>query len=196
MNNFMKDLKLVTIAGLTTALLASNLIIGKQYIDDSKEYKQKIDRQYKIIEQYKRNVEVNKQQLKNEQNQINNLNSQLDHLKKENDELKKEWEVRKEMKKKYFVVTAYTSGYESTGKISSSNAYRITASGTKVQEGKTIACPPSFEFGTKLNIENVGLRVCEDRGGAIKSDRLDLYVESLTKAIEFGKQTLLVEILD
>jgi 3D (Asp-Asp-Asp) domain-containing protein len=192
----MKDLKLTTLALTTTVLIASNLIIGKQYKDDVIKYEAKLHNQYKLIQQYKIDKQEEEQQLSNNQSQINNLNTQLDHVKKENDELKKQLEIRKEMNKKYFVITAYTSGYESTGKTSGSKGYQITASGTKVQEGKTIACPSSLDFGTKLNIENVGLRVCEDRGGAIKSDRLDLYVSSLSAAIEFGKQTLRVEILD
>lgn len=66
----------------------------------------------------------------------------------------------------------------------------ITASGIKPVENVTIACPPYLDFGTWLRIENVGLRRCDDRGGAIKGKRLDLFIPSLGQALEFGRQQL------
>ena len=48
------------------------------------------------------------------------------------------------------------------------NNLGVTASGIKVQEKRTIACPPEFPFGAKIKIEGMGTYVCEDRGGAIK----------------------------
>jgi 3D (Asp-Asp-Asp) domain-containing protein len=98
--------------------------------------------------------------------------------------------------KTYFEVTAYTAGYESTQKRKGDKGYGLTASGAYVKAGRTIACPQSFKFGTKLNIEGVGLRVCEDRGGAISTSKLDLYVDSLNEALKFGRKKLLVEILN
>jgi 3D (Asp-Asp-Asp) domain-containing protein len=95
-----------------------------------------------------------------------------------------------------FVVTAYTAGAESTGKSPGDPAYGITASGEKVAEGVTAACPPSMAFGTRIDIEGVGERVCTDRGGAIKSGRLDVYMPKLADAIQFGRQRLEVEILE
>ena len=95
----------------------------------------------------------------------------------------------------YFEVTFYTAGYESTGKNKGDKAYGITASGTTVQEGRTLACPKSMEFGTKLYIEGFGYRVCEDRGGKIYENHLDVYVDSLDKALQLGRQTLLVKVL-
>jgi len=44
-----------------------------------------------------------------------------------------------------------------------------TASGTNCVEGVTLACPPQYSFGTKILIEGIGFRVCEDKGAAIKS---------------------------
>lgn len=95
-----------------------------------------------------------------------------------------------------YVVTAYTAGYESTGKHPGDKGYGITASGKHVQEGITIACPPELEFGTKVHIENVGERICYDRGGAIQGKRIDVYMENLHDALEFGKQSLEVQIIE
>lgn len=92
-----------------------------------------------------------------------------------------------------FVVTAYTSGPESTGKTEEDEGYGVTASGEDVEEGVTVACPPSMDFGTVVDIQGIGERVCEDRGGDITSKRLDLYMDSLEEAQDFGKKEMEVE---
>ena len=94
-----------------------------------------------------------------------------------------------------YVVTAYTAGPESTGKTSDDPGFGITASGSRVKRGVTAACPPYMPFGTVIEIEGVGQRVCEDRGGAIKGKRIDVYYQSLQTALEFGRQELEVKII-
>ena len=88
-------------------------------------------------------------------------------------------------------VTAYTNGFESTGKHPGDPAYGITASGERTQEGRTIAAPAEIPFGTEVYIPELGgVYIVEDRGGGIRGDRLDLYIESLEDALEFGVQDL------
>jgi 3D (Asp-Asp-Asp) domain-containing protein len=95
-----------------------------------------------------------------------------------------------------FEVTAYTAGEESTGKSPGDTGYGITASGEHVRENYTIACPPSTAFGTRLEIEGVGERVCTDHGGSIKEGRLDIYMPELKDALAFGRQQLKVRIME
>jgi 3D (Asp-Asp-Asp) domain-containing protein len=95
-----------------------------------------------------------------------------------------------------FEVTAYTAGEESTGKQPGDDGYGMTASGEHVRENYTLACPPSMAFGTRLEIEVVGERVCADRGGAIKEGRLDVYIAGLEEARQFGRQWLNVRIIE
>ena len=95
-----------------------------------------------------------------------------------------------------YEVTAYTAGAESTGKSTGDPGYGVTASGAYVQEGRTIACPPSLDFGTVVIIEGLGERVCEDRGSAITEGRLDVYFDDLADAIEFGRQDVKVQIVN
>lgn len=88
-----------------------------------------------------------------------------------------------------FKVTAFTAGYESTGKTPDHPAYGITASGKRVKENHTIASdwdvlPP----GTVVYIEDVGIRTVEDRGGKVKGDHIDLYIKELDEALEWGVQ--------
>lgn len=96
-----------------------------------------------------------------------------------------------------FSVTAYTSGYESTQKKRGHPLYGITASGERVREGITVACPKSLEFGTKVYVKELDhTYICQDRGGAIKEGHLDIYFDDLKKAKEFGRQKLHVKIKD
>lgn len=95
-----------------------------------------------------------------------------------------------------FEVTAYTAGYESTGKHPDDPWYGVTASGAYVQENHTIACPPSMEFGTEIYIPYFDtVFTCEDRGGAITEGKLDVYMERLSDALEFGRRKLEVEVI-
>ena len=95
-----------------------------------------------------------------------------------------------------FEVTAYTLHPSETGKAPGHPAYGITASGKRVERGDA-ACPPSMEFGTELYIPEMDRTfVCSDRGGAIKGNRLDLYMVSRSNAFEFGRQWLDVEIVE
>lgn len=94
-----------------------------------------------------------------------------------------------------YEVTAYTNGAESTGKSAGHPDYGVTASGARTKTGHTIACPPSMAFGTRLNIESIGVRTCEDRGGAITEGHIDLYVAGVAEAQAFGRQRLKAEIL-
>jgi 3D (Asp-Asp-Asp) domain-containing protein len=95
-----------------------------------------------------------------------------------------------------FVVTMYTAGVESTGKTPSHPQYGVTASGEKVQDGVTIAAAPNIPFGTRVYIPYFGKTfTVQDRGGAIKGNRIDVYTSSLNEAINFGKRELEVVIL-
>ena len=72
----------------------------------------------------------------------------------------------------------------------------ITASGIKVGENRTIACPPEFPFGAKIKIDTMGTFICEDRGGAIKGNHIDIYVKTKDEAFAFGRQDLMAEVVE
>ena len=97
-----------------------------------------------------------------------------------------------EVGKKFTVnASAYTAAADECGKSDG-----ITASGLKVAEKRTLACPRELPFGTKLRIEGMGEYRCEDRGGAIKGNKIDIYVETKKEAFAFGRQNLTAEIVD
>ena len=71
----------------------------------------------------------------------------------------------------------------------------ITASGKTAKQGVTIAASRSIPFGTRLRIEDVGVRVVQDRLSAKYNDRVDVFFNSHEAAQRFGKKTLKVTVL-
>lgn len=100
----------------------------------------------------------------------------------------------------YSEVTAYCACERCCGKAPGSKYYGITASGTLATEGRTVAADWSrYPAGTKLRIEGFGDRVfvVEDRGGGIKGSRIDIFFDSHTEALRFGRRRgVRVEVLD
>lgn len=90
---------------------------------------------------------------------------------------------------KIFLLTLIVSGYcdLSCDKPPTHPAYAITASGTRTHQG-TIACPPDWDFGTRVYVPGVGRFICEDRGSAIKGNRIDLWFPTCDEALEWGVQ--------
>ena len=89
---------------------------------------------------------------------------------------------------KIYKVTAYCSCAKCCGKTNG-----ITSSGKKATAGRTIAAPASFALGTKVLI-NGKEYVVEDRGGAIRGNRIDVYMNSHSAAMSWGVKYLPVEI--
>lgn len=90
-----------------------------------------------------------------------------------------------------FNISAYCPCEKCCGKKPSDPLYGITCSGDRATEGLTIAADLSnLPLGTKVSIEGVGERTVEDKGGAIKGNRLDLYFSDHQAALNFGRQQL------
>ena len=87
-----------------------------------------------------------------------------------------------------YKVTAYCSCSKCCGKTTGR-----TASGTKATAGRTAAAPAKFAFGTKLNIGGK-IYTVEDRGGAIKGNRIDIYVNSHSAALQWRVKYLPVTV--
>lgn len=92
---------------------------------------------------------------------------------------------------KIYKVTAYCPCSKCCGKYASG----YTSSGTRATAGRTVAASSSLPYGTKLNI-NGKTYVVEDRGGAIKGNRIDVYVNSHAEALAWGVKYLPVEIVN
>ena len=90
---------------------------------------------------------------------------------------------------KTYKITAYCPCSKCCGKSTGR-----TASGTKATAGRTVAAPSNFAFGTKLNIGGHVYTV-EDRGGAIKGNKIDIFVSSHQEALQWGVRYLTVSVV-
>lgn len=87
--------------------------------------------------------------------------------------------------------TAYTADYESTGKNPGDPGFGITATGTVARRSQggysTIAVDPRvIPLGTKVYVEGYGYAIAEDTGGAIKGNRIDVFLPSNSDAYTWG----------
>ena len=63
----------------------------------------------------------------------------------------------------------------------------VTATGTQATEGRTIAVDPEIiPYGTKVLIDGHEY-IAEDTGGAIKGNKIDIYVDSHQEAVNRGR---------
>ena len=86
------------------------------------------------------------------------------------------------------------TGYCSCSKCCGKSTGR-TSSGTIATAGRTIAASAALPYGTKVNINGHTYTV-EDRGGAIKGNKIDIYFSSHAQALAWGVKYLPVEIVN
>lgn len=98
----------------------------------------------------------------------------------------------KNLPKGKFIInaSAYTAAADECGKNDGK-----TSSGLIVEAKRTLACPPEYPFGAKIKIDGVGVLRCEDRGGAIKGNHFDIYMETKKEAFAFGRRNLEAEVV-
>lgn len=89
-----------------------------------------------------------------------------------------------------FTATGYCPCSKCCGK---SNG--ITAMGTKALQGKTVAASSKYAFGTQLEIKGMGTYTVEDRGGAIQGNKIDIYFNTHSQALAFGRKTVYVKVI-
>ncbi len=76
------------------------------------------------------------------------------------------------------------------------NGIVYTANGEVAKEGVTIAADwDVLPAGTEVEIEGIGIRKVQDRGGAIRGNRIDIYFETHKQALKFGVQEVRLRII-
>ena len=99
-----------------------------------------------------------------------------------------------EPKKTVLNASAYTAS--TCDKSPSSPSYGITASGAKATAWYTVAAGSAYPMGTIIyipyfaNKPNGGWFVVQDRGGAIKNNKLDVYMNTYSECVSFGRRNL------
>ena len=81
-----------------------------------------------------------------------------------------------------YKLTAYCACMKCCGKTDG-----ITASGVRAKEGVTVAADAALPFGTKILIDDHEY-IVQDRGGAIKGNKIDIFFDNHQEALEFGVQ--------
>ena len=79
-----------------------------------------------------------------------------------------------------------------------STAYAIhgtTATGLRTRRGICATDPRVIPLGTKFDVPGYGRCVAADTGGAIKGNRIDVWVETEAEALQWGLRTVTVSIL-
>ena len=90
------------------------------------------------------------------------------------------------------IATAYDSSWESCGSWDG----KTTASGLPVRRGVVAVDPDVIPLGTRLYVEGYGEALAADTGGAIKGNRIDLYMESREEALNYGIRMVNIRVLN
>ncbi|MDD7339467.1 MAG: 3D domain-containing protein [Eubacteriales bacterium] len=100
------------------------------------------------------------------------------------------------------VATAYEAGPRSTGKRPGDKGYGITASGARAKKGTVAVDPRVIPLGTKLYVKSLtpgvpdyGFAIAQDTGGAIKGNKIDLFMDTVWECLQFGRRPVMVYIL-
>lgn len=99
-------------------------------------------------------------------------------------------------KKPVIIKTASVKPTEGT--IFVATAYSLrgrTASGETVRQGIIAADPKVLPIGTIVHIEGMGEYVVKDTGGAIKGNRIDVWMPSTKSAMQFGKRKVKLRVV-
>jgi uncharacterized protein YabE (DUF348 family) len=91
--------------------------------------------------------------------------------------------------------SAYTADFGSTGKNPGDPSFGITASGRVASVGVVAVDPAVIPLGTELYIEGYGHAVAGDTGSAIKGHKIDLFFNTYSECIQFGRQDITVYVL-
>ncbi len=96
--------------------------------------------------------------------------------------------------KKTLNASAYTAS--TCGKSASSPSYGVTSSGAKAAAWYTVAAGSAYPIGTIIyipyfsNQSNGGWFVVQDRGSAITNNKIDIYMDTYSECVSFGRRNL------
>lgn len=129
---------------------------------------------------------------------IEELESEIQDLEKEKaelyeniEQLEKEIEELEKIKIFEMEATAYTDDKQSQGKWVGQ-----TATGVKPQIGVVAVDPKIIPLGTRLYVEGYGQAIAGDTGGAIKGNKIDLFLPNRGDCMRFGRQKVKVRVVE
>jgi len=102
----------------------------------------------------------------------------------------------------YMLSTAYDLSFESCGKRPGEPGYGITNSGTKARPGVIAVDPRVIPLGSKVYVESTdgtsdyGFAIAEDTGGAIKGNRVDIFIGDRSTALRYGRRDVKIYVIE
>jgi 3D (Asp-Asp-Asp) domain-containing protein len=144
----------------------------------------KLNNYQQKIEQLQNNIETIEDKTITLENKVEDNNNKINNIQQPNRGSDRTFEV---------LASAYTHMDEGCN--------MITYSENKVREGHTIAVnPDQIPIGSIVYIKSEdeqvsGYYVAEDIGGAISTGRIDLYMEDKERALDFGIQSVEIQII-
>lgn len=124
---------------------------------------------------------------------LSEVNSKLIEVTYAHEQGKKKAHPVKYIKKFEGNISAYTNSR--VRKTSRHADYGRTASGRIAMPNRTIAADKHIPFGTVVYIEGMGYFTVEDRGKAIKGNKIDVFMSDMREAKKFGRQHRTVYII-
>ena len=76
------------------------------------------------------------------------------------------------------------------------NGDGLTAAMTPVRPGVVAVDPEVIPLGSQVEIVGLGMFSAEDVGGAIKGNRVDIFMTSRSAALDFGRREVEVRVID
>lgn len=211
-------MKRLIVTTAVTAALLTGVGVATQEVNAAKnqveqlryEYKIQQTHQQKQVKDLKKDVDgitnayfQQKKENADLQQQLNQKNQQLQSQSDEIGNLKKQ--IDQSPRRSWITMTASAYTTHTNGDPNTGGAWGDkTATGTTPSEGRTIAVDRNLiPLGTKLQVKFPepfsylnGTYVAEDTGSAIHGHKVDLYLGSLNKCLEFGVRDIQVSIIN
>lgn len=117
--------------------------------------------------------------------EIDRLNAMVAIQQEKIDELEKELNITTEQEPQKKYLGKFELSFYSKEQFPNSP----TATGVMPVVGRTIAVDPSvIPQGTAVEIDGFGIRYAEDTGGAIKGNKIDVFVQTTAEARQLGRK--------
>lgn len=145
-----------------------------------------------LLEQIADELDVTKEELLAEINRANELNESLSDANIMLEEVNAMIDELKSDEYKLVYIGNYKLTHYCTEKREHicGTGTGLTATGTKVTAGRSIAVDPSvIPYGSKVYIEGYGWRVAEDCGGGVDGKHIDIAVGTHSQALSMGTKT-------
>ena len=139
-----------------------------------------VDEEEEIIMLQTKQIDTLQQKLSDAENTIKEQEKTIQKIKQEEVQKKKLEETEKGTYLGNFNLSFYSKEQFPNSK---------TCTGVMPQVGVTVAVDPKvIPLGTKIYIEGLGVRIAQDTGGAIKGNKLDVFVATTAEAYQLGRQ--------